>query len=152
MAKVSSAQEALVRQLSVLEVHQGEINETLKARLPRFNYCHAMFLNAPCPSGMQGMETELDKLSSDTDPLVDEAKERDELFATAEQVSAQLARISTELCDAIELVNSDRAAGQPPSGDPLASAQKILNNQLSTLIWLEKKAQEIAKRVEHLDL
>ena len=34
MARLSSAQEALVRQLNVLEVHQREIHDTLEAGIP----------------------------------------------------------------------------------------------------------------------
>ena len=62
---MSGAQDALERQLSILEVHQREIHEAL-----------------------QGMERDAEALFEQEGPRQDEAsRERDALFAAAEDVS-----------------------------------------------------------------
>lgn len=172
MARVSSAQEALVRQLNVLEVHQQEVHETLEARSslrPRTPDASrlrapslARFLPAlpsPCAresaatvTPPQGMENELERLySEEAQHLDDSAADRDQLFAAAEEVAAQLAEMGANLAQAIDLVNGAEQRSQG-AADPLASAMRILNNQLVTLQALDKKAQVLGRRVEQCDV
>ncbi len=88
--RVSGAQDALERQLSILEVHQREIHEAL-----------------------QGMEHEAETLFDKEGPRQDEAsRERDALFAAAEDVSKQLLDISAALRETIQMVRR-RARPRP---------------------------------------
>ena len=60
-------------------------------------------LGARLRAHAQGMERELEKLWDPETALQDDAAaERDALFAAAEEVSRQLSRIGSQLCDAIE--------------------------------------------------
>ncbi len=80
--RVAGAQEALERQLSILEVHQREIHVAL-----------------------EGMEREAEQLYEKEGPRQDEAsRERDALFAAAEEVSKQLVDIGEALRETIQMV------------------------------------------------
>ena len=160
MAHVSNAQEALVRQLNILEMHQREVHDTL-----------------------QTIETQLEKLV-EADSAAGAggdgaASERDALFASAEEASDALARMATQLCDAIEAVRARSASARAPAAgaarlscaclrpaqvnaaeqgnadgansDPLVAVQRILNNQLSSLVSLDRKAAALSRRATALD-
>ncbi len=80
--RVAGAQDALERQLSILEVHQHEINDAL-----------------------EGMEREAEKQYKE-DGVRDEeaARERDGLFKLAEDVSKQLVDVGAALRETIQMV------------------------------------------------
>jgi|APGre2960657444_1045066.scaffolds.fasta_scaffold04329_7 nuclear pore complex protein Nup62 len=125
MKRVAGAQEALERQLSILEVHQTEIH-----------------------SALEGMQREAQQLYEKEGVRPDEAsRERDLLFDMAEDVSRQLADIGASLRDTMQLVNS-QAAASDPTADPLSAAVQILNNQLSSLVWIDTQAKQLARRVD----
>lgn len=125
MKRVAGAQEALERQLSILEVHQTEIH-----------------------SALEGMQREAQQLYEKEGVRPDEAsRERDLLFDMAEDVSRQLADIGASLRDTVQLVNS-QAAASDPTADPLSAAVQILNNQLSSLVWIDTQAKHLARRVD----
>jgi hypothetical protein len=44
-------------------------------------------------------------------------------------------------------VNSQVASADPVA-DPLSAAVQILNNQLSSLVWIDSQAQSLTRRVE----
>ena len=90
--RVAGAQDALERQLSILEVHQREVHEAL-----------------------EGMEREAEALygqEREGRRADDVAHERDRLFELAEDVSQQLLDIGAALRETIQLVRPRRAA--PP--------------------------------------
>ena len=128
MKRVAGAQDALERQLSILEVHQAEIHNAL-----------------------EGMQREAEQLYEKEGPRADDAsRERDALFAVAEDVSRQLTDIGLSLRDTIQIVNSQAASGDP-STDPLSAAVAVINNQLSSLVWLDEQAKSLSSRVAALD-
>lgn len=98
------------------------------------------------------MERELERLYEEEAQHLDEsAADRDQLFAAAEEVAAQLAEMGGNLAQAIDLVNGSEQRSQA-AADPLSSAMRILNNQLVTLQALDKKAQVLGRRVEQCDV
>ena len=128
MKRVAGAQDALERQLSILEVHQAEIH-----------------------SALEGMHREAEQLYEKEGPRSDDAsRERDALFAVAEDVSQQLNHIGLSLRDTISIVNSQAAAADP-AADPLSAAVAIINNQLCSLVWIDEQAQGLRARVLALE-
>ena len=82
MKRVAGAQDALERQLSILEVHQQEIHNAL-----------------------EGMQREAEQLYEKEGPRADDvSRERDALFAVAEDISRQLTDIGLSLRDTIQIV------------------------------------------------
>jgi hypothetical protein len=43
-----------------------------------------------------------------------------------------------------------QAATADPSADPLSAAVQILNNQLSSLVWIDSQAKTLSRRVEEV--
>jgi hypothetical protein len=126
MARVAGAQEALERQLNILEVHQAEIHVAL-----------------------EGIQREAQALYEREGVRDDEAsRTRDALFALAEDVAKQLTDIGIALKDAVTMVNAQAATD--PAADPLAAAVQILNNQLASLVWIEGQAKQLGRRVDAL--
>ena len=154
MKRVAGAQDALERQLSILEVHQREVHEAL-----------------------EGMEREAEALygqEREGRRADDVAHERDRLFELAEDVSQQLLDIGAALRETIQLVRPRRgapprvaalltsararcprppqvnsqAASTDPAADPVSAAVQILNNQLSSLVWIDSQAKVLQQRVE----
>ena len=144
--RVAGAQDALERQLSILEVHQGQIHDAL-----------------------EDMEREAMDLYEKEPRRHDEvSRDRDALFTTAEDVSKQLVDIGAALRETIQLVrspsamhrprkcsrlaalqvNDSQAAASDPAADPLSAAVQILNNQLSSLVWIDSQAKALSRRVE----
>ena len=121
----AAAAAALERQLAALEVHQANVAESLS-----------------------GMERAAEALAREGLPAAGAARERDALFAQAEDVAARLAEIGVGLRDTVAAVN----AAPPPDAavDPLAAAVAVLNNQLSTLVYLDQAAAQLAQRVGEL--
>jgi len=92
MKRVAGAQDALERQLSILEVHQAEIH-----------------------SALESMQREAEQLYEKEGPRPDDAsRERDALFAVAEDVSRQLTDIGLTLRDTIHIVRPLPAARMLP--------------------------------------
>jgi septal ring factor EnvC (AmiA/AmiB activator) len=124
IARVAGQQEALERQLNILEVHQAEIHDAL-----------------------EGMQREAQALYDREGVRDDDAsRQRDALFALAEDVAKQLTDIGLALKDTVQIVNNQAAAD--PGADPLAAAVQILNNQLASLVWIEGQAKQLGRRVD----
>ena len=43
-----------------------------------------------------------------------------------------------------------QAAPSDPEADPLSAAVQILNNQLSSLVWIDSQAKALSRRVEEV--
>ena len=164
MKRVAGAQDALERQLSILEVHQAEIH-----------------------SALESMQREAEQLYEKEGPRPDDAsRERDALFAVAEDVSRQLTDIGLTLRDTIHIVRppparacshptppaqvNSQAVASDPASDPLSAAVAIINNQLSSLgacislgaggfsrparppsVWIDTQASSLRSRCAALD-
>ena len=89
-------------------------------------------------------------LSQDEKHLMnDEDSARDNLYARAEKISAELGIMTLELKRCIENVNN-RADGQGEASDPLSKIVHILNNQLQALSNVDDGSEQVTKRLEQL--
>ena len=79
----------------------------------------------------------------------DEDSERDNLYARAEKISAELGIMTLELKSCIDSVNS-RAGGQGEASDPLSKMVRILNNQLQALSNVDDGSEQVTKRLEQV--
>lgn len=79
-----------------------------------------------------------------------EDTERDNLYARAERISAELGNMTLELKACIENVNSRSDTGQGESSDPLSKVVRILNNQLQALTNVNASSEDVTKRLEQL--
>ena len=79
----------------------------------------------------------------------DEDNGRDNLYARAEKISAELGIMTLELKSCIDNVNS-RAGGQGEASDPLSKIVHILNNQLQALSNVDDGSEQVTKRLEQL--
>ena len=43
-----------------------------------------------------------------------------------------------------------QAASSDPAADPLSAAVQILNNQLSSLVWIDSQAKALSRRVDEV--
>lgn len=80
----------------------------------------------------------------------DDDTERDNLYARAEKISAELGNMTIELKACIENVNSRSGNGQGETTDPLSKIVRILNNQLQALTSVDESSDEVTKRLELL--
>ena len=78
----------------------------------------------------------------------DDDTERDNLYARAEKISAELGNMTIELKACIENVNS--RSGEGETTDPLSKIVRILNNQLQALTSVDESSDEVTKRLELL--
>ncbi len=76
--------------------------------------------------------------------------ERDNLYARAERISAELGNMTLELKACIENVNSRSGSGQGDASDPLSKIVRILNNQLQALTNVGATTQDVTTRLEQL--
>lgn len=79
----------------------------------------------------------------------DEDTERDNLYARAESISAELGLMTLELKSCIDNVNS-RSHGQGQASDPLSKIVHILNNQLQALSNIDESSEQVTRRLEQL--
>jgi hypothetical protein len=54
--------------------------------------------------------------------------------------------LSRVLCSQVNA----HAATTDPAADPLSAAVQILNNQLSSLVWIDSQAKNLSRRVDSL--
>lgn len=79
----------------------------------------------------------------------DEDNERDNLYARAEEISAELGNMTLELKTCINNVNS-RVGNQGEASDPLSKIVHILNNQLQALSNVDDASEQVARRLEQM--
>jgi len=125
-----AAHASLERQLSLLETRQAEVNAALESI-----EAHAERMLRDDAAAASGWDAG--------------ARERDALYEESERVADRLVSVETGLRTAIEAWNAARSGGSGDSdGGAVASAERVLNHQLSALLWLDSKSRELAGRVE----
>lgn len=132
VARAVEGQRALERQLELIDTHQAEVDKALGS-----------------------IEKDAEDLFSRQQPSLlqdDAAAMRDLMYEQAEAVEAELERVGAKLKDTIGHLNASQG-GDLSAADgagPLDVALKILNNQLSALVHIDAKAEELAKRIQLL--
>lgn len=132
MAKVVETQTSLERQLELIETHQQEVDKAL-----------------------QSMEEEAECIYKDESGLLldaEAASTRDAMYEQAEIVERELEQMTEQIKSIIETVNSSQG-GELEAIDgmtPLDVVVRILNNQLTSLMWIDEKAEEFSSRIQKL--
>ncbi|XP_022856412.1 nuclear pore complex protein NUP62-like [Olea europaea var. sylvestris] len=132
VAKVVETQGSLERQLELIETHQDEVDKALHS-----------------------MEDEAERIYKDEQGslLEDEAAStRDAMYEQAELIEMELEHMTEQIKSIINTLNSNQG-GELEATDgmtPLDIVVRVLNNQLSSLLWVDEKAEEFSSRIQEL--
>lgn len=132
VAKVVETQASLERQLELIETHQQEVDKAL-----------------------QSMEEEAERIYKDERGLLlddEAASTRDAMYEQAELIERELEQMTEQIKSVIDTLNSSQG-GDLDTIDkmtPLDVVVRILNNQLSSLMWIDEKAEEFSSRIQKL--
>ncbi|KAM1019028.1 hypothetical protein ACFX13_041177 [Malus domestica] len=132
VAKVVETQANLERQLELIETHQQEVDKAL-----------------------QSMEEEAERIYKDERGLLrddEAASTRDAIYEQAEFVERELEQVTEQIKSIIQTLNANQG-GELDTNDgmaPLDVVVRILNNQLSSLMWIDEKAEEFSSRIQKL--
>lgn len=132
VANVVDTQAKVERQLELIETHQQEVDKAL-----------------------QSMEEEAERIYKDERGLLlddEAASTRDAMYEQAEFIERELEQVTEQIKSIIETVNANQG-GELDVNDgmaPLDVVVRILNNQLSSLMWIDEKAEEFSSRIQKL--
>ncbi|WCJ22956.1 structural constituent of nuclear pore [Euphorbia peplus] len=130
VAKVVETQANLERQLELIETHQGEVDKSLLS-----------------------MEEEAERIYKDERGLLlddEAASTRDAMYEQAEVIERELEHMTEHIKSVIDNLNASQG-GELDTMDrmsPLDMVVRILNNQLSSLMWIDEKAEEFSSRIQ----
>lgn len=132
VAKVVETQASLERQLELIETHQEEVDKAL-----------------------QSMEEEADRIYKDERGVIlddEAASTRDAMYEQAEFVEREMEKMTEQIKSIINTLNASQGGElEAPDGmTPLDVVVRILNNQLSSLMWIDEKAEEFSSRIQKL--
>ncbi|CAK9229691.1 unnamed protein product, partial [Sphagnum jensenii] len=130
VAKVVESQHSLERQLELIETHQQEIEKSLES-----------------------MEDEAERIYRDERPTLVEdeaAATRDMMYEQAEFVERELERMGEKIKETIQNINAAQGGDleMVEGASPLDLVVRILNNQLTSLMWIDEKAGELSGRIQ----
>ncbi|KAI8569323.1 hypothetical protein RHMOL_Rhmol02G0270200 [Rhododendron molle] len=132
VAKVVETQSTVERQLELIETHQQEVDKALLS-----------------------VEEEAQRIYKDErNVLLDDeaASTRDAMYEQAEIIERELEQMAEQIKTIIQTLNANQG-GELDAVDgmsPLDVVVKILNNQLSSLMWIDEKAEEFSSRIQKL--
>lgn len=132
VAKVVESQANLERQLELVETHQQEVDKALLS-----------------------VEEEAERIYKDERALIledDAASTRDAMYEQAEYVEREMEQMTEHIKSIIQTLNASQG-GDLDAADgmnPLDVVVRILNNQLSSLMWIDEKAGEFSSRIQKL--
>lgn len=121
VAKVVESQANLERQLELIETHQQEVEKALES-----------------------MEEEAERIYKDEHGLLLEdeaASTRDAMYDQAEFIEREMEQMTEQIKSIIQTLNANQG-GELDTVDgmtPLDILVRILNNQLSSLMWIDEK-------------
>lgn len=132
VAKVVETQSNLERQLELIETHQQEVDKAL-----------------------QSMEEEAERIYKDERGLLlddEAASTRDAMYEQAEFVEREMEHMTEQIKSIIQTLNASQGGGFDAFDGmtPLDVVVQILNNQLSSLMWIDDKAEEFSSRIQKL--
>lgn len=132
VAKVVETQAQLERQLELIETHQQEVDKALLS-----------------------IEEEAERIYKDERGLLlddEAASTRDAMYEQAEFIEREMEQMTEQIKSIIQTLNTNQG-GELDVMDgmtPLDVIVRILNNQLSSLMWIDEKAQEFNSRIQKL--
>ena len=135
---VLASQDALERQLEILQVHQKQVDDVLEQ--------------------VKGDLEQNYRDSRDQSDMGDPAVQRDAMYESAEDISAKLSYMSNDLRETITEFNKASgfagslgvgigAGAAATASDPLSAIVGILNNQLKALTWIDQQCHDIEGRM-----
>nr|GMD67890.1 nuclear pore complex protein NUP62-like [Ipomoea batatas] len=130
VAKVVETQASLERQLELIETHQDEVDKAL-----------------------QSMEEEAERIYKDErEMLLDDeaAYTRDAMYEQAEFVEREMEKMMEQIKLIINSLNANQGGELTDGVNPLDVVVRILNNQLSSLVWIDEKAEDLSSRIQNL--
>lgn len=136
---VLASQDALERQLEILQVHQKQVDDVLEQ--------------------VKGDLEQSYRDSRDQSDMGDPAVQRDAMYESAEDISAKLSYMSNDLRETITEFNKASgfagslgvglgAGAAATASDPLSAIVGILNNQLKALTWIDQQCNDIEGRMK----
>ncbi|MED6128244.1 Nuclear pore glycoprotein p62, partial [Stylosanthes scabra] len=130
--KVVETQSNLERQLELIETHQQEVDKAL-----------------------QSMEEEAERIYKDERGLLlddEAASTRDAMYEQSELIERELEQMTEQIKSIIQSLNSNQGGelDAPDGMTPLDAVVRILNNQLTSLMWIDEKAEEFSSRIQKL--
>lgn len=136
---VLASQDALERQLEILQVHQKQVDDVLEQ--------------------VKGDLEKNYRESRDQTDGDDPAVQRDAMYESAEEISAKLSYMSNDLRETITELNKGSGFGgalgvgvgagaAATASDPLSAIVGILNNQLKALTWIDQQCNDIEGRMK----
>lgn len=132
VAKVVETQHSLERQLELIETHQQEVEKALES----------MEMEAT-----QFYKDERANIVADEPSAV-----RDMMFEQSEHLERELEQMGEQIRETIENINMSQVGelGLANGSSPVDVVVRILNNQLSSLVWIDDKAEELSSRIHKL--
>lgn len=132
VAKVVETQHSLERLLELIETHQQEVEKALGSMEE---------------DATQFYNEERANIVEDEPSSV-----RDMMFEQSEHLERELEQMGEQIRETIENINMSQAGevGLSNGGSPIDVVVRILNNQLSSLVWIDEKAEELSSRIHKL--
>ncbi|KAJ0928602.1 putative nucleoporin, NSP1-like, nucleoporin NSP1/NUP62 [Helianthus annuus] len=132
VAKVVETQSNLERQLELIETHQQEADKSLRS-----------------------VEEEAERIYKDEHGLLlddEAASTRDTMYEQAEFIEREMEQMTEQIKSVIQKLNANQG-GELETTDgmsPVDVVVRILNNQLSSLVWIDEKAEEFSSHTQNL--
>lgn len=132
VAKVVETQHSLERLLELIETHQQEVEKAL--------------------GSMEEDATQFYKEERANIVEDEPSSVRDMMFEQSEHLERELEQMGEQIRETIENINMSQAGevGLSSGGSPIDVVVRILNNQLSSLVWIDEKAEELSSRIHKL--
>ncbi|KAF3671919.1 hypothetical protein FXO38_06364 [Capsicum annuum] len=102
------------------------------------------------------MEEEAERIYKDERGVIlddEAASTRDSMYEQAEFVERELEKMTEQIKSIINTLNASQG-GELEATDgmtPIDVVVRILNNQLSSLMWIDEKAEEFSSRIQKLE-
>ncbi|KAJ0112964.1 hypothetical protein Patl1_00157 [Pistacia atlantica] len=100
------------------------------------------------------MEEEAERIYKDERGLLlddEAASTRDAMYDQAEFIEREMEQMTEQIKSIIQTLNSNQGGLDAIDGmTPLDVVVRILNNQLSSLMWIDEKAEEFSSRIQKL--
>ncbi|KAI3741190.1 hypothetical protein L1987_58857 [Smallanthus sonchifolius] len=114
-----------------------------------------LMANEIVDKSLQSVEEEAERIYKDEHGLLldDEATStRDTMYEQAEFIEKEMEQMTEQIKSVIQTFNTNQGEElQVTDGmTPLDVVVRILNNQLSSLTWIDEKAEEFSSRIQNL--
>jgi len=106
---------------------------------------------------IKGLQSELEDVLKPLEASVSEVpatavdQERQRTYTKAEQLDAQLQRMSEDLREIIEHINAqNRSSQEDATADPVLQIGRVLNAHMDSLQWVDSSMAQVQKKLEEV--